>query len=202
MRSWTEWGRTRAAVYRVKDPISGSQRDAVLQIRSKAFITPTDGLRVVLAFVHLAIGLFVILRRGRVPRAFHFYLICLCAFIVYLYHFTTRLDALDWTVYFVSVAAFLALPALFIHFCMRFPVELSQGTSRAPLLYAPAIAMGVVQVLWMLGRLVDVGLPRDARSAKSLSESSLCTFARPFSSAPSCSGGGKPERATGLRASK
>src|SRR4029450_8947013 len=139
-----------------------------LQIRSRAFLTPTDGLRVVLAFVHLAIGLFVILRRARVPRAFHFYLICLCAFVVYLYHFTTRLDALDWPVYLLSVAAFLLLPAFFLHFCMRFPVELSQGSSRAPLLYAPAIVMGAVQVLWMLGRLADVGLPRGARSGVSL----------------------------------
>jgi two-component system, NtrC family, sensor kinase len=173
-------GANTAAVYRVKDPISGSERDVALQIRSRAFLTPTDGLRVVLAFVHLAIGLFVILRRGRVPRAFHFYLICLCAFVVYLYHFTTRLDALDWTVYFVSVAAFLVLPALFLHFCMRFPVELTQGSSRAPLLYAPAIAMGVVQVLWMLGRLVDVGLPRDPRSAEILERAQLVYFCASF----------------------
>ena len=169
-------GENGTAVYRLKDSISGSERDAALQIGSKGFFAPTDALRVVVAFLHLGIGLFVILRRHRLPRAFHFYLICLCAFVVYLYHFTTKLDVLDWTVYLLSVTAFLVLPALFLHFCMRFPVELKEGRSRAPLLYAPAIAMGLVQVLWMLGRLVHVGLPRDARSGEILERTQLVYF--------------------------
>src|SRR5207247_11280497 len=103
-----------------------------VRIRAKSFMTRTDALRPILAFLHLGIGVFVILRGSRLPRSFHFYIICLAAFVVYLYRFTPKWDGLDKVVYGLSIAAFLLLPVLFLHFFMRFTLELSVVRSRSP----------------------------------------------------------------------
>ena len=158
-------GPNSAATYTLKGP-DAATRDVPVQIGAKRFMTRTDALRIVLAFFHLGIGVFVILRGSRLPRSFHFYIICLTAFVVYFYRFTPKWDGLDKVVYGFSFAAFLLLPVLFLHFCMRFTLELSGGRSHAPLLYIPAAALGLLHLLWLSGHLVDWGLPRDALSAQ------------------------------------
>jgi two-component system, NtrC family, sensor kinase len=157
--------------------LSGSEsRTAPVQLGGKSLLAPRDALRTVLAFLHLGIGLFVVIRGVKLPRAFHFYLISVAAFVVYLYSYTPRLSALDWTVYGLSLASFLLLPALFIHFCLRFPIDTGSGMSRAPILYAPAVLLGVVQLLWMVGRLAGFGLPRTAESSMILDRIQLVYF--------------------------
>ncbi|MBZ5494888.1 MAG: PAS domain S-box protein [Acidobacteriia bacterium] len=145
--------------------LSGSDtREVGLQLAGRSFLQPKDGLRTTLAFLYLGIGIFVMIRGSNLSRAFHFYLLCLTAFVLCLYSFTPRWGAFDQSIYALSVSAWLLLPALFIHFCLRFPIDPKPAHTRAPLLYAPMIALGVLQALWMTGHLADAGLPLDARS--------------------------------------
>jgi PAS domain S-box-containing protein len=81
-------------------------------------------VRTFLQFVgalYLLLGLFVLWRRLRAARATHFYLYCLASFALFTFSYTGELDALDWTIYWSSVAALLIQPALFAHFCLSYP---------------------------------------------------------------------------------
>ncbi len=140
-------------------------RSVALQLGSKSSFTTKDSLRTLLAFLHLGIGVFVLMRGDRSPRTFHFYLICLSAFVVCLFSWTTKLGTLDWWVYGLSVLAFLLLPGLFVHFCLRFPVDVSPGSRNAFFLYVPVLLLGIVHLLWIAGRLAPLGLPRTAHSS-------------------------------------
>ncbi len=120
------------------------------------------------------------LRGFGLPRAFHFYLISVAAFVVYLYSYTPRLEAFDWTVYGLSLAAFLLLPALFVHFCMRFPIDSARGRSRAPLDLHAGAGARPLQSLWMTGRLANFGLPRTANASMVLDRIELVYFCAGF----------------------
>jgi two-component system NtrC family sensor kinase len=151
-------------------------RHAVITIGSKPLLAPRDGFRTLLAFLHLGIGIFVLFRGDRLPRTFHFYLICLAAFVVYLFSYTPRLGAFDFWVYGLNILAFLLLPALFVHFCLRFPVDVVAGDKRISLLYAPAVFLGMLQVFWMAGRLASLGLPRTSWSSGIIERIQLAYF--------------------------
>jgi PAS domain S-box-containing protein len=155
-------------------------RDLTLRIAGKRFLQPSDFLRSLLAFAHLFIGLYVIIRGIQQPRAFHFFVICLTSFVVYLYSFTPALRTLDFVVYGLSIAAFLLLPALFVHFCLRFPLDLAKGRSRAPLIYLPALLLGLAEAFWFAGRLAGIGLPRTAASQAILERTHLVYFCLGF----------------------
>jgi two-component system NtrC family sensor kinase len=152
-----------SAIYGLKS--GAGNRDVLVQLAAKALLGPKDGLRMLLAFLHLGIGAFVLLRGGSLSRAFHFYLICLAAFVLYLFSYTPKWGGLDQCVYALSVAAILLLPAMFMHFCLRFPVDPKPEHTRAPLLYAPLAVLGIGHLLWITGHLAGAGLPRDARAA-------------------------------------
>lgn len=173
-------GTNAVAIYRLKDA-SGDIREVSVMLGSRTLLTPKDGFRVLLAFLYLGIGLFVVLRSGRSPRAFHFYLICVTAFVVYLYSASGRWDGADKMVYLLSIWAPLTLPALFLHFCMRFPIDNVRGQSRAMLFYVPMMSLGLVQTLWGLGHLAGIGLPRTAKGALILDRVDLIYFCLLFS---------------------
>ncbi|HSW39139.1 MAG TPA: PDZ domain-containing protein, partial [Acidobacteriota bacterium] len=103
--------------------ISRTAGEHTLTVRpeSKRLFTAKDSLKTILAFIYLGIGIFVLIRGNRRRHSFHFYLICLAAFAIWLLSWTPRLSALDWLVYWLSVGFFLLLPSLFLHFCARFP---------------------------------------------------------------------------------
>jgi len=160
---------------------SGSETRAVaVELGSKALLTPKDWLKSLLAFLYLGIGLFVIIRAGRQPQAGHFYLLCLAAFVAYLYSWTPKLDLLDWIVYWLSDAAFLLLPALFIHFCLRFPFKFDSSRARAWIPYGTAVCLGVLQILWITGHLAGYGLPRTVHSSEWLDRFQLVYFCAGF----------------------
>jgi PAS domain S-box-containing protein len=77
-------------------------------------------LRIV-GLLYLFIGLFVLARRSTAPRAVHFYLFCLASFILYSFHYTGKLNAFDWEIYWTNVVATLLQPALLVHFALLFP---------------------------------------------------------------------------------
>lgn len=116
------------------------------------------------------------IRGGNLSRAFHFYLICLAAFVLYLFSYTPKWGGLDQCVYALSVAAILVLPALFVHFCLRFPIDPKPERTLAPLLYAPVAVLGSGHLLWITGHLANAGLPRDARAVQIIDRIQLVYF--------------------------
>jgi two-component system, NtrC family, sensor kinase len=71
--------------------------------------------------LYLFIGLFIFVRRWNAVRAVHFYVFCLASFVLYSFHYTGKLNAFDWEVYWAKVAALLVAPALLVHFALIFP---------------------------------------------------------------------------------
>jgi PAS domain S-box-containing protein len=101
------------------------------------------GLRVI-GLIYLVIGFYVLFRRWGAPRATHFYLFCLVSFALYALKYTTKLDTLDWTVFWSNVLAESLQPALFLHFALCFPEERFKKIRRRwllPLVYAPGAAL-------------------------------------------------------------
>ena len=83
-------------------------------------LTAENYLRVVGLF-YLFIGIFIFIRRWNAPRAVHFYVFCLVSFILYCFHYSGKLDAFDYEVYWAGVVAGLLAPALLLHFALVFP---------------------------------------------------------------------------------
>jgi PAS domain S-box-containing protein len=101
------------------------------------------GLRVI-GVIYLAIGIYVLFRRWTAPHATHFYLFCLVSFALYALKYTSKLDTLDWTVFWANIAAESLQPALFLHFALSFPEERLKGLRRSwllPLVYLPGAAL-------------------------------------------------------------
>jgi two-component system NtrC family sensor kinase len=97
-----------------------------------------------IGLIYLAIGIYVLFRRWTAPRATHFYLFCLVSFALYALKYTSRLDTLDWTVFWTNIVADSLQPALFVHFALSFPEERLKRGHRAwllPLIYAPGAAL-------------------------------------------------------------
>ena len=137
-----------------------SQEDSLREVElALTALPPGNSLRAYLRFVgilYLLLGLFVLFRRSSAPRATHFYLFCLASFVLFVFSYTGKLDALDWAVYWSSVAAILLAPALFAHFCLRYPQARTQSATRPqrwPLaaIYGSAALLGAAHVAAYLG---------------------------------------------------
>jgi two-component system NtrC family sensor kinase len=121
-------------------------------------------------FAYIVIGLFVYFRRGSAQKAQHFFILCLASFIFLTFHYTGKLNFFDKVVYFGNLAAGLAAPTVFLHFCLIFPEPRSwfQTRTRRVLLYLPAtlafltfaaftsgaltVGVSLVEVRWLLDR--------------------------------------------------
>jgi len=133
-------------------------RDGIpLEAPIKVIPEPLDrslefGLRII-GLIYLIIGFYVLFRRWGAPRATHFYLFCLVSFALYALKYTTKLDTLDWIVFWTNVVAEALQPALFLHFALRFPEERFKNHRRRwllPLVYAPGAGM-LALWLWSIG---------------------------------------------------
>jgi two-component system NtrC family sensor kinase len=129
-------------------------RDGIpLETPVKVIPEPLDrglefGLRII-GLIYLVIGFYVLFRRWGAPRSTHFYLFCLVSFALYALKYTTKLDALDWIVFWTNVAAEALQPALFLHFALSFPEERFKSRRRRwllPLVYAPGAGL---LALWL-----------------------------------------------------
>ena len=129
-------------------------RDGIpLEAPIKVIPEPLDrslefGLRFI-GLIYLIIGFYVLFRRWGAPRATHFYLFCLVSFALYALKYTTKLDMLDWIVFWTNVVAEALQPALFLHFALSFPEERFKNLRRRwllPLIYAPGAGM---LALWL-----------------------------------------------------
>ncbi len=103
-----------------------------------------------IGLIYLAIGIYVLFRRWTAPRATHFYLFCLVSFALYALKYTGMMiehgwqGRLDWSVFWLNVAAESLQPALFLHFALSFPEERIKKLRRRwllPLIYVPGIGL-------------------------------------------------------------
>jgi two-component system NtrC family sensor kinase len=122
-------------------------------------------------FFYLAIGLFVYFRRTSASKSLHFFLLCLASFIASCFHYSGKLNTFDEVMYWGNVAASLAAPVIFLHFCLTFNVRprFLQRPRSWLLLYVPSllillamvlsaqgflrVAMPLLEVRWFLDRL-------------------------------------------------
>ena len=95
---------------------------------------------------YLLVGLFVYFRRGNASKAQHFYVLCLASFVLSTFHYTGKLNNFDKLMYFGNVVAGLAVPAIFVHFCLTFPSPRSRFGRRLGLglVYLPALLLAAV----------------------------------------------------------
>jgi PAS domain S-box-containing protein len=113
-----------------------------------------------IGLIYLAIGMYVLFRRWTAPRATHFYLFCLVSFALYALKYTSKLDALDQTVFWCNVLAESLQPALFLHFAFSFPEIRFKNLSRIwllPLVYAPGAGLLALWI-WSIGTREASGL--------------------------------------------
>ncbi len=111
-------------------------------------ITAENYLRVV-GLVYLFIGIFIFVRRWNAPRAVHFYVFCLVSFVLYSFHYSGKLDAFDYEVYWSSVVARLLAPALLLHFALVFPERRESArklVSRLAIVYGPPLGLLLLHV--------------------------------------------------------
>jgi two-component system, NtrC family, sensor kinase len=111
-------------------------------------VTSEDYTRIVGLF-YLFIGLFIFIRRWNAPRAVHFYIFCLVSFILYSFHYSGKLDAFDYEVYWSSVVARLLAPALLLHFAVVFPKRNERTLrllSKLALVYGSAAGLFLVHL--------------------------------------------------------
>jgi hypothetical protein len=111
-------------------------------------VTAENYLRVV-GLIYLFIGIFIFVRRWNAPRAVHFYVFCLVSFVLYSFHYSGKLDAFDYEVYWASVVARLLAPALVLHFALVFPERTENAGrlyARLALVYGPPLALLLVHL--------------------------------------------------------
>jgi two-component system NtrC family sensor kinase len=100
--------------------------------------------------LYLFIGTFILLRRWSAPKSLHFYVFCLTSFVLYTFSYTGKLNSFDWTIYWLNVVAWMLQPALFLHFCLRFPQRPAFTRGRPyiyPLLYVPGVLLLAAHVM-------------------------------------------------------
>lgn len=109
--------------------------------------------------IYLFVGGFILFRRWSAAKSLHFYFFCLTSFVLFVFHYTGKLNGFDQMVYWLNVAATLLQPAIFLHFCLTFPKPVAFLRPRrwmASLLYLPALGLAAFHVLAMAGAWGDV----------------------------------------------
>ena len=123
---------------------------------------PTSALPVY--FVLVAVGVFALLigasvrvRRPGNQATLHFFWLTVAFFGMFAFSFTGRFDRLDWVFFWADAASTLLLAPLFIHFALVFPERTPgwfrnrMGRSIVPLIYLPALVIGVAEAVGVLG---------------------------------------------------
>lgn len=127
-------------------------------------LQPTPGADTRLYFVLAGIGVFTLLvgasvrlRRPGNQATLHFFWLGVAFFGMFAFSFSGRLDRLDWVFYWADAISTLMLAPLFVHFALVFPerapgaVRKRLGRLLAPIVYAPAVVLGVLQAAALAG---------------------------------------------------
>ncbi len=172
--------------YVVKTLASDSEERFVGQLGHQSLIKGTDWALGVLALIHLIVGTLIVLRSSRAFGAFHFYLLNLCAFVLYWFGRSGRADIFDLVIYALDSAALLLLPALFLHFCCFFPKPLPLFENMPRLrgaIYIPTVLLATVHAFWLTGQLQPLGLGVGHQSLTFVNRVELAYFVAVFLSA-------------------
>jgi PAS domain S-box-containing protein len=139
-------------------------RNLPVSLAARNLFTVWDGVKTLLAFFHLGIGVFTALR---IPKgaekadARRFYFLCLAAFVLWGISYTPALNSLDFFVYILSAAVFLILPAILIHFCLRFAAAPADvNLTSAAWIYILSGFLCFIHLLWATGNLAPFGITR------------------------------------------
>jgi two-component system, NtrC family, sensor kinase len=110
----------------------------------------------VVGLLYLFIGLFIFVKRWNAPRAVHFFVFCLVSFILYSFHYSGKLDAFDYEVYWAKIVSQMLAPALLLHFALVFPERTeaaAKSFSKLSLVYGPAALLLLFHVSTALNAL-------------------------------------------------
>jgi two-component system, NtrC family, sensor kinase len=136
----------------------------VVEIRLAPIPRGSSALYYILATVgmfSLMVGAAVRLRRPGDQATLHFFWLCLAFFGTFTFSFNGRLDRLDWVFYWADAVSILLLPPLFLHFTLVFPerprswLRSAAGPALLPLLYAPALLLGIARIVAVARAPVD-----------------------------------------------
>ena len=136
---------------------NGEPFDTSLVLDPQSTAGPIRNYLALVGLLYLLIGTFILFRRWTARKSRHFYIICLASFVLYTFTYTGKLNLFDWAIYWLNVAAWVLLPALFLHFCLTFPERSTLLRGRrylTPLLYLPGVLLGVIHALVAMGILV------------------------------------------------
>jgi PAS domain S-box-containing protein len=129
---------------------NGSAFETELVVIPQSHSNPLRIYLEILGVLYFGIGTFVLLRRWRAPKSLHFYLFCLSSFVLYTCHYTGKLNSFDTAIYLLNLIATVLTPALFLHFCIRFPEaddSLVQLRGRLALVYTSAGVLFLIDLL-------------------------------------------------------
>ena len=122
--------------------------------------TPSIIFLTFVGIVWLGVGIFVLFKQGsRSPFVLHFATICLAAFVFHVYRSLNLGQDFDLAVSLLDDAAFAFFPALFLHFCLRYPVRsevFEKARWKTYALYVPASLLTLAVVVLTLGSLIPV----------------------------------------------
>ena len=105
----------------------------------------------------LLVGASVRLRRPGNKATLHFFWLSVAFFGMLAFSFSGRLNRLDWVFYWADTISRLMLAPMFVHFALVFPerapgwVRDRLGRLLLPLVYSPAVILGLVQAVALLG---------------------------------------------------
>ena len=182
---------------------AAGERSLPVSLAARNLFTAWDGVKILLAFLHLGIGAFVALRAPESAgkeNARLFYFLCLTAFFLWASSYTPALGALDLWIYALSAAAFLILPAMLLHFCLRFAsarvapalsgqrsVVSGQQENRhnnrimtTALIYFPSGLLCLLHLLWATGNLAPFGLARTVGNSAVIDRIEIAYFGAAF----------------------
>ncbi len=165
--------------YTIKDFESNSIKNFKIKLGEKPVLKKTDFYRLILALIYFLSGFFILLRHREARGSKHFFLVCLFSFGLYIFKYTDRVTNFDIFIYLISKFSLMILPALFLHFCLTFPIKLKKSNSKKFLflLYLPFILIFSFEVFWFMGKLERFNFPRSPSKKIFLDNLNIVYFA-------------------------
>ena len=105
----------------------------------------------------MLVGAAVRVQRPGHQATLHFFWLTVAFFGVFAFSYTGRLDRLDWVFFWADEVAVLLVAPLFVHFALVFPertpgwLRHRLGSRVLPIIYAPAIVLGLMLAAAVLG---------------------------------------------------
>src|SRR5262245_20317966 len=149
---------TQGLMYVVKR--AGAEVDLLVQLQPMPTVNGTLYYSLALiGILSIAVGTSVRLRRPNDPATLHFFWLSVAFFGVLAFTPAGRYSHLDYFFEWADAVARLALPPLFLHFAFVFPerpnpwAKTDLGRAVIPVLYLPALLLGVGRVTLVAGGL-------------------------------------------------